>query len=71
MGASGLHSGECAGNEAMINEGLRLSLSAPLPEKSIEILLEYLGQSLFCDRVYIFDTRFLLFKSETIKCPMI
>ncbi len=55
MGASGLHSGECAGNEAMINEGLRLSLSAPLPEKSIEILLEYLGQSLFCDRVYIFE----------------
>lgn len=50
-----LHSGGYASNEAMINEGLRISLSAPLPEKSIEILLEYLGQSLFCDRVYIFE----------------
>lgn len=50
-----LHNEEYASNEAMINEGLRLSLSAPLPEKSIEILLEYLGQSLYSDRVYIFE----------------
>lgn len=55
MGVSNIHSEEYANNEAMINEGLRLSLAAPLPEKSIEILLEYLGRSLYSDRVYIFE----------------
>lgn len=42
-------------NEVMINEGLRLSLTAHTPEKSIAVLLEYLGQSLHSDRVYIFE----------------
>lgn len=42
-------------NEVMVNEGLRLSMSAPTPEKSIEVLLEYLGQSLCSERVYIFE----------------
>lgn len=42
-------------NEVMVNEGLRLSLSAPSPEESIAILLEYLGQSLKSERVYIFE----------------
>lgn len=42
-------------NEVMINEGLRLSLTAHTPEQSIAILLEYLGQSLHSDRVYIFE----------------
>lgn len=42
-------------NEAMINEGLRLSLSAGTPEKSLRILLDYLGHSLRSDRVYIFE----------------
>ena len=55
MGGSNIHSEEYANNEAMINEGLRLSLAAPLPEKSIDILLEYLGRSLYSDRVYIFE----------------
>lgn len=50
-----LHNEEYAGNEAMINEGLRLSLAEPLPGKSIDILLEYLGKSLASDRVYIFE----------------
>lgn len=42
-------------NEAMVNEGLRLSLAAHTPEKSIAVLLEYLGQSLNSERVYIFE----------------
>ena len=42
-------------NEAMINEGLRRSLAAGTPEKSLRILLDYLGHSLRSDRVYIFE----------------
>lgn len=42
-------------NEAMINEGLRIALSEPTPEESIAVLLEYLGQALKSDRVYIFE----------------
>lgn len=42
-------------NEVMVNEGLRLSLSATTPESSIAVLLEYFGQSLSSDRVYIFE----------------
>lgn len=42
-------------NEAMVNEGLRLSLAAHTPELSIAVLLEYLGQSLNSERVYIFE----------------
>lgn len=53
--APNLHHEAYVSNEAMINEGLRISLAAPLPEKSIEILLEYLGRSLYSDRVYIFE----------------
>jgi diguanylate cyclase (GGDEF)-like protein len=39
----------------MINEGLRISLSAPSPDESIAILLEYLGKALQSERVYIFE----------------
>lgn len=46
---------EFSDNEAMINEGLRIALSAPMPEESIEILLEYLGKELCSERVYIFE----------------
>ncbi|GFH95445.1 cyclic di-GMP phosphodiesterase PdeR [Lachnospiraceae bacterium] len=42
-------------NEAMVNEGLRLSLAASSPEKSVAVLLEYLGLSLKSERVYIFE----------------
>lgn len=55
MGAGEWKDGEGEENEAMINEGLRISLSAPTPEKSINTLLEYLGQSLSSGRVYIFE----------------
>lgn len=42
-------------NESMVNEGLRLALTAHSPEQSIAVLLEYLGQSLQSERVYIFE----------------
>lgn len=42
-------------NEVMVNEGLRLSLAEHTPEKSIVVLLEYLGQSLNSERVYVFE----------------
>lgn len=44
-------------NEAMINEGLRISLSAATPEQSIDTLLEYLGQYLNGERIYIFEEK--------------
>ncbi|MBO5056290.1 MAG: sensor domain-containing diguanylate cyclase [Lachnospiraceae bacterium] len=46
---------EFSDNEAMINEGLKIALSAPTPEESIKILLEYLGHALKSERVYIFE----------------
>ncbi len=46
---------EYESNEAMINEGLRIALSAPTPEKTIEVLLEYIGQYFASERTYIFE----------------
>lgn len=42
-------------NEVMINEGLRIALSAPTPEQSIEVLMEYIGQFFNSERAYIFE----------------
>lgn len=42
-------------NEALVNEALRLALSEPTPDKSMEALLKYLGLSLKSDRIYIFE----------------
>lgn len=42
-------------NEVMINEGLRIALAAPTPEKSIEVLMEYIGQYFESERAYIFE----------------
>ena len=41
--------------EYVINEGLRVALSAENPDRSIEILLEYLGKTLGGERTYIFE----------------
>jgi diguanylate cyclase (GGDEF)-like protein len=46
---------EYVNNEAMLNEALRVSLTSSAPEESIYLLLDYLGKSLQCDRVYIFE----------------
>jgi diguanylate cyclase (GGDEF)-like protein len=47
--------GSYADNEAMINEGLRISLLTTNPDESIRNLLEYIGKSLNCERMYIFE----------------
>lgn len=41
--------------EFMINEGLRIALQTATPEQSIEVILEYLGNSLNGERTYIFE----------------
>ncbi len=46
---------EFTSNEALVNEALRRALAEPMPEKSIQVLLKHLGQSLRSDRVYIFE----------------
>lgn len=46
---------EYESNAAMINEGLQRSVLARTPEESIAVLLEYLGQALKSERVYIFE----------------
>lgn len=42
-------------NEIVIHEGLRIALAAPTPEKSIEVLVEYIGQFFESERAYIFE----------------
>lgn len=44
-------------NEALVNEALRLALSEPTPEKSIKVLLKYVGSSLKSERIYIFEEK--------------
>lgn len=46
---------EFTSNETLVNDALRLALSEPTPEKSLETLLKYLGASLKSDRIYIFE----------------
>ncbi len=46
---------EYEANAIMVNEGLRAAMTAHSPERSIAILLEYLGQVLKSERVYIFE----------------
>jgi len=46
---------EYSNNETLVNEGLRLALSADSPNQAIHILLEYLGKTLQSERVYIFE----------------
>jgi len=41
--------------EEIINEGLRAALLEETPDRSLEVLLEYLGRALDGDRTYIFE----------------
>lgn len=41
--------------EKLVNEGLRLALQATTPDRTIEIILEYLGEMLNAERTYIFE----------------
>ncbi len=41
--------------EQIVNDGLRISMSAITPDDSINSLIEYIGNALKCDRIYIFE----------------
>lgn len=41
--------------EMLANEGFRIALQAPTPDKSINTILEYLGKALHGERTYIFE----------------
>jgi diguanylate cyclase (GGDEF)-like protein len=43
--------------EEIINQGLRVSLSKVSPNESINVLLEYVGKALECERIYIFEEK--------------
>ncbi|MBQ9935269.1 MAG: diguanylate cyclase [Lachnospiraceae bacterium] len=42
---------------AIVNEGIKLALHNPNPDKTIDIILEYLGKALHAERTYIFEKR--------------
>ncbi|MCM1065341.1 MAG: sensor domain-containing diguanylate cyclase [Eubacterium sp.] len=46
---------EYEANAIMVNEALRVSLSAHTPDRSVSELLAYLGRTLQSERVYIFE----------------
>ncbi len=41
--------------EKLVNEGLRLALQADTPDRTVEVILEYLGKALKAERTYIFE----------------
>lgn len=41
--------------EELVSEGIRVSLQAPTPHKSIEVIMEYLGKALNSERAYVFQ----------------
>ena len=41
--------------EKLANDGLRIALEEPTPDKSIDAILEYLGKALHGERTYIFE----------------
>ncbi len=41
--------------ENLVNEGLQIALKAPTPDRTIEVILEYLGKALKGERTYIFE----------------
>ncbi len=41
--------------EKLVNEGIRLAMQAVTPDKTINVILDYLGKSLNAERTYIFE----------------
>ena len=41
--------------ESLVNNGIKFAMSEPVPDKSIEIMLEFLGKALGGERAYIFE----------------
>jgi diguanylate cyclase (GGDEF)-like protein len=52
-------------HEEMINEALRISLLQTNPDESIKSLLAYIGKTLKCERIYIFEEEQGLFFRNT------
>lgn len=42
-------------HETLANEGIRLAMKAESPDKSLDVILEFLGQALHAERTYIFE----------------
>ncbi len=47
---------EFVNNELLVNEALKIALAQDNAEKSIEVLVEYLGKTLHGERAYIFES---------------
>lgn len=47
--------GRYANLESVINDGMRLAMQEPTPEKNIQVMLEYFGKVLNSERFYIFE----------------
>ena len=43
--------------ETIVNQGIKLALQADTPDKTMDIILEYLGKALHGERTYIFEKR--------------
>ena len=41
--------------EIIVNNGIRIALNEPVPDKSLDIILEYIGMALNGERTYIFE----------------
>lgn len=41
--------------EKIVNNGIRLALNEPVPDRSLDIILEYIGMALNGERTYIFE----------------
>ncbi len=41
--------------EKLVNQGLQIALKAATPDRTIEVILEYLGKALKAERTYIFE----------------
>ena len=45
----------CQDLEIIVNNGIRLALNEPVPDKSLDLILEYIGMALKGERTYIFE----------------
>lgn len=54
-GVQGGHVQDYLELEMFVNEGMRLALRAVTPDKSLDVILEYLGRALNGERTYIFE----------------
>ena len=51
--------------ETIVNNGIRIALNEPVPDKSLNIILEYIGMALNGERTYIFERTEELYDNNT------